>query len=190
MKSDPATVPTRVYTAGQTDAGWRSMSMLVRHVQRGGHPVAVTPTVELQAEEKQYGSFLADVSAYFSTKVDYSSSIFASGGLFFTGHSAEQTSEARAGWSDGERQAATVTSQRLLVGGTAYDFRSLIMIQPNPLDWSVNLYFQGAQPIMLRGPWVPWMTVVMCAELYGSPWPPGHAPEMDIPIKDMCENAQ
>jgi hypothetical protein len=160
-------MPTRVYPAGQTDAGWRS-------------------TVELQPEEKQYGSFLVDVSAYFSTKVDYSSSIFASGGLFFTEHSTE-TSD---GWRVGERQPAIVTSQRLLLGDTAYDFRSLILIQPNPLDWSVNLYFQGAQPIMLRGPWVPWMTVVMCAELYGSPWPPGQALDGDIPIKVMCENAQ
>jgi hypothetical protein len=162
------------------------MSMLVRHVQRGGHPVGVTPTIELQPEEKQYGSFLVDVSAYFSTKVDYSSSIFASGGLFFTEHSRET----RAGWRSGTRQAAVVTSQRLLLDDVAYDFRSLILVQPNPLDWSVNLYFQGAQPIMLRGPWVPWMTVVMCAELYGSPWPPGHVPDTDIPIKVMCENAQ
>jgi hypothetical protein len=184
--NSPSEVPTRAYNAEQTDAGWRSMSMLVRHVQRGGHPAAVAPTAELQTGEKQYGSFLVDVAAYFSTTVDYSSSIFASGGLFFTGHS----TETQAGWRYGERRAAIVTSQRLLLGVEAYDFRSLILIQPNPLDWSVNLYFQGAQPIMLRGPWVPWMTVVMCAELYGSPWPPGHTPELDIPIKVMCENAQ
>jgi hypothetical protein len=167
------------------------MSMLVRLVQRGGHPAAVTPTVALQPGEKQYGSFLVDTSAYFSTTVDYSSSIFASGGLFFTEHS----TETRAGWRDGDRQAAVVTSQRLLLGDAAYDFRSLIMVQPNPLDWSVNLYFQGAQPIMLRGPWVPWMTVVMCAELYGSPWPPGHVQEEEIPLqsrlsKVICQNVQ
>ena len=183
---DSSLVPARSFHAEQTDAGWRSMSMLVRHVQRGGHPAAVAPTAHLRAGEKQYGAFLVDVATYFSATVDYSSSIFASGGLFFTGPS----TETRAGWREGERRAAVVTSQRLLLDDFAYDFRSLIMIQPNPLDWSVNLYFQGAQPIMLRGPWVPWMTVVMCAELYGSPWPPGHAPELDIPIKVMCENAQ
>ena len=186
MNPTSSKAPARAYNAEQTDAGWRSMSMLVRHVQRGGHPVAVAPTAELRAGEKQYGSFPVDLSTYFSAEVDYSSSIFASGGLFFTEHSTE-TSE---GWRGGERVAAIVTSQRLLLGGTAYDFRSLILIQPNPLDWSVNLYFQGAQPIMLRGPWVPWMTVVMCAELYGSPWPLGHTHEVDIPIKVMCENAQ
>lgn len=168
------------------------MSMLVRLVQRGGHPAAVTPTIDLQPAEKEYGSFLADVSAYFSTKVDYSSSIFASGGLFFSGGAGTET---RAGWHPRGRKAVTITSQRLLVAGEAYDFRSLILVQPNPLDWSVNLYFQGAQPIMLRGPWVPWMTVVMSAELYGSAWPPGHVPagpvlEGGIPIKVMCENAQ
>ncbi|GAA3350198.1 hypothetical protein GCM10020358_75220 [Amorphoplanes nipponensis] len=186
MNSNPATAPARAYTAGQTDAGWRAMSMLARLVQRGGHPAAVTPTIELQPGEKQYGAFLVDVSAYFSTTVDYASSIFASGGLFFTGRS----TETRGGWRPGERQAATITSQRLVLGEVTYDFRSLILVQPNPLDWSVSLYFQGAQPIMLRGPWVPWMTVVMCAELYGSSWPPGHAAELDFPIKDMCENAQ
>jgi len=186
VKPDSSRVPTRAYHPEQTDAGWRSMSMLVRLVQRGGHPAAVAPTVDLRAGEKQYGSFLVDVATYFSTTVDYSSSIFASGGLFFTGSS----TETQAGWHDGERRPAIVTSQRLLLGDVEYDFRSLILIQPNPLDWSVNLYFQGAQPIMLRGPWVPWLTVVMCAELYGSPWPPGHASETDIPIKVMCENAQ
>jgi hypothetical protein len=179
-------VSTRVYNAEQTDAGWRSMSMLVRLVQRGGHPAAVAPTTELGSGEKQYGSFLVDVSDYFSAKVDYSSSIFASGGLFFT----EYSTEVQDGWRGDRRQAAVVTSQRLMLGETAHDFRSLILVQPNPLDWSVNLYFQGAQPIMLRGPWVPWMTVVMCAELYGSPWPPGHIPDVDVPIKVMCENAQ
>lgn len=180
-----------MFSKDQTDAGWRAMSMLLRLVQRGGHPAAVAPTIDLQASEKEYGSFLADVSAYFSTKVDYSSSIFASGGLFFSGGG----TETRAGWHPQGRKGVTVTSQRLLVADDAYDFRSLILVQPNPLDWSVNLYFQGAQPIMLRGPWVPWMTVVMCAELYGSPWPPGHVPAGhvpgdDIPIKVMCENAQ
>lgn len=162
-------MPARVYSTEQTDAGWRSMSMLVRHVQRGGHPAAVAPTIALQPGEKQYGSFLADVSAYFSAR-------------------------SQAGWRDGRRQAVIVTSQRLLLGETAYDFRSLILVQPNPLDWSVSLYFQGAEPIMLRGPWVPWTTVVMCTELYGSPWPPGHAAETEISAemslsKVMCENA-
>ncbi|MEV4638045.1 hypothetical protein AB0J80_11895 [Actinoplanes sp. NPDC049548] len=176
------------FTKDQTEAGWRSMSLLARLVQRGGHPAPVKPTVALGAGEKQYGAFLANMLAYYSADVDYSSGIFASGGFFFTSAS----SAPRSGWRLQGRQAVTLTSQRLVMRGSdgeqAYEFRSLILIQPNPLDWSVNLYFQGAQPMMLRGPWVPWMTVVMSAELYGSPWPPGHAPTMQMPVKALCEN--
>jgi hypothetical protein len=178
------------YTEDQTVAGWRSMSLLARFVQRGGHPAPVTPTLRLEPGEKQYGAFPADVSAYFSTDVDYSSSIFASGGFFFTGSSRES----RGGWRPQGRQAVTVTSQRLVLGEgdgeQAYEFRSLILIQPNPLDWSVNLYFQGAQPLMLRGPWIPWTTVVMSAELYGSPWPPGAVPDVEIPARTRYESAR
>lgn len=165
------------------------MALLARLVQRGGHPAPVTPTLALAAGEKQYGAFPADVSAYFSTDVDYSSSIFASGGFFFTGSSRED----RAGWRFQGRQAVTITSQRLVLGegddARAHEFRSLILIQPNPLDWSVNLYFQGAQPLMLRGPWIPWTTVVMSAELYGSPWPPGAVPDIEFPARTRYENA-
>jgi hypothetical protein len=164
------------------------MSQLARFVQHGGHPAAVAATVRLGAGEKEYGAFAADVSAYFSTDVDYSSSIFASGGFFFTGSS----SETRGGWRWQGRQGVTITSQRLILRDEglerAYEFRSLILIQPNPLDWSVNVYFQGAQPLMLRGPWIPWMTVVMSAELYGCPWPPGQVPA--IPARERYENAR
>ena len=187
MTSDPSYQTWR-HTKAQTDAGWHSMSLLARFVQRGGHPAPVTPTVRLGAGEKEYGAFPADVSAYFSTDVDYSSSIFASGGFFFTGSSAET----RGGWRFQGRQRVTITSQRLILGDEdverAYEYRSLILLQPNPLDWSVNVYFQGAQPIMLRGPWIPWMTVVMSAELYGCPWPPGQVP--GIPARAGYENAR
>ncbi|MEV8510627.1 hypothetical protein AB0368_38160 [Actinoplanes sp. NPDC051475] len=175
------------FTKDQTDAGWRSMSLLARFVQRGGHPAPVTPTIALSVGEKQYGAFPANALSYFSPEVDYSSSIFASGGFFFT----ESSTATRCGWRHEGRQTVTLTSQRLVLRGAdrahAYDFRTLILIQPNPLDWSVNLYFQGAQPMMLRGPWVPWMTVVMSAELYGSPWPPGPVPSTQMPIKALCE---
>ena len=187
MTSDPS-YQTWQYTKAQTDAGWQSMSLLARFVERGGHPAPVTPTVPLGPGEKEYGAFLAEVSAYFSTDVDYSSSIFASGGLFFTGSSAET----RGGWRSQGRQRVTITSQRLILAGRdgerAYEFRSLILVQPNPLDWSANVYFQGAQPLMLRGPWIPWMTVVMSAELYGCPWPPGQSPA--LAVTTSYENAR
>lgn len=147
------------------------MWLLARFVQRGGHPAAVAPTARLRSGEKQYGAFPVDTLTYSSDGV------YAGGGVFWSGGvgTANRQSADTAGWQSRGRLAATVTSERLILGdGTAYEFRDLIMVQPNPLDWSVNLYFQGTQPVMLRGPWIPWMTVVVCAELYGSPWPPGH----------------
>ncbi|MFI5496725.1 hypothetical protein [Actinoplanes sp. NPDC051859] len=181
------------FSKDQTDAGWRSMSLLARLVQRGGHPAAVAPTVALHPDEDEYGAFPVDRLAYFAADVDYTSGIFASGAYFFTSNGSATQGRTRAGWRRVGRQAATITSQRLVLRGDdgeqEYEFRDLIMIQPNPLDWSVNLYFQGAQPMMLRSPWVPWMTVVMSAELYGSPWPPGHIPDADLPIKALCEKA-
>jgi hypothetical protein len=176
VTSDPAPARFRVFTQDQTDAGWRSMSLLARFIQRGGHPAPVTPTVRLRSGEKQYGAFLVDVLSY------QSDGVFTGGGVFWRG----DATSAGPGWGHRGRDAATITSQRLILGADSYDFRDLVMVQPNPLEWSVNLYFQGHPPLMLSSPWVPWMTVVMCAELYGSPWPPGS----EIPITIMCENAR
>jgi hypothetical protein len=30
--------------------------------------------------------------------------------------------------------------------------------------------------MLLSGPWVPWLSVVICAELYGTAWPPVSVP--------------
>ncbi|MFI5938513.1 hypothetical protein [Actinoplanes sp. NPDC051494] len=166
----------RTFTPEQTDAGWRSMSLLARFVQRGGHPAPVMPTVALRPGEQQYGAFLADALTY------QADGVFTDNGLLWSGSGT--------GWQSHGRPAVTITSERLLVDGDGYEFRDLVMVRPNPLDWSVNLYFQGHPPLMLRGTWVPWMTVVMCAEVYGSPWPPGHVAGPDAPITVMCENTQ
>ncbi|AGL13690.1 hypothetical protein [Actinoplanes sp. N902-109] len=178
MTSDPASARLRVFTQDQTDAGWRSMSLLARFIQRGGHPAPVAPTIKLRSSEKQYGAFLTDLLTY------QSDGVFTGGGIFWRG----AATSAEPGWEHRGRHAATITNQRLIIEAddhrADYDFRDLIMVQPNPLEWSVNLYFQGHPPLMLSGPWVPWMTVVMCAELYGSPWPPGS----DTPVTAMCDN--
>ncbi|WP_305787853.1 hypothetical protein [Symbioplanes lichenis] len=201
------------------------MWLLARFVQRGGHPAAVAPTVELRAGEKQYGAFPADVLSYSSDGVYVGGGLFWGGGIGTAdeidegrsraGNKAKETAGKKTGkeaekprgtsddessaapttdedqWQPRDRQGVTVTSERLLLvdargGVEEHDFRDLILVQPNPLDWSVNLYFQGTQPIMLRSPWIPWMTVVLCAELYGSPWPPGQIPGSDLPATAVC----
>ncbi len=158
------------------------MWLLARFVQRGGHPAAVTPTARLRTGEKQYGAFPVDTLTYSSDGVYAAGGVFWGGDLGTAAGTGSADPTATSGWQSRGRLAATVTSERLLLSdGAEYEFRDLVMVQPNPLDWSVNLYFQGTQPVMLRGPWIPWMTVVLCAELYGSPWPPGHIPGSDLP---------
>jgi hypothetical protein len=39
-----------------------------------------------------------------------------------------------------------------------------------------------AEPVVLGGPWVPWMSVVICSELYGTAWPPDDTPA-DMPAQ-------
>jgi hypothetical protein len=70
------------------------------------------------------------------------------------------------------RRIAVITSQRLIVG----DEYALSEISDMRLDgWSVSLRVKE-QTLALSGPWVPWMSVVICAELYGTPAPPATIP--------------
>jgi hypothetical protein len=73
------------------------------------------------------------------------------------------------------RRVAVLTNQRLIVGHEEFPLRSISRINPVVDQWSVALDVRGrAGSIELSGPWVPWMGVVICAELYGTAWPPHH----------------
>jgi hypothetical protein len=73
------------------------------------------------------------------------------------------------------RRLAVITNQRLIVGAEEFALRSIARVRPEPAGWSVALVIRGrAAELVLDGPWVPWMSVVVCAELYASAWPPGH----------------
>jgi len=83
--------------------------------------------------------------------------------------------EKQYGWfpvvvDDGVRRIAVITSRRLIVGPDEYDISDL-SLTPIPGEWAVVV--RGAnRTVKLSGPWIPWMTVVVCAELYGTPGPP------------------
>ena len=73
------------------------------------------------------------------------------------------------------RRLAVITSRRLIVGAEEFTLPSIARVRPEPAGWSVALEIRGrAADLVLDGPWVPWMSVVICAELYASAWPPGH----------------
>lgn len=179
------------YEAEQAVAAWHSMTQLIAHVQNGGAPARIAPTIMCRPGEEQYGTLPVDAQIYCGADVEYSSSMFAAGGLFFTAAtlaasaavnaSNKRKAEAasRPQWRPWGRFPAIVTNQRLLLmteQWSTYEYGALIMIEPNPANYSVALHFEGAYPIMLRGPWMPWATVAICATLFGKPWPPGYNP--------------
>lgn len=80
------------------------------------------------------------------------------------------------------RRLAVVTSQRLVVGTEEYPLRSVAGLRPRPDEWALTVDVRGGRgPVEISGPWVPWLGVVLCAELYGAAWPPGYAPVIPAP---------
>jgi hypothetical protein len=70
------------------------------------------------------------------------------------------------------RQVAVITNLRLIVGEDI-PLWAITRIQPISGEWSVALDIRNRdEPLVLGGPWVPWMSVVICAELYGTATPP------------------
>lgn len=70
-----------------------------------------------------------------------------------------------------ERRIAVITNLRLIVG-EEFALWQFTAVRAVPGEWSVALEVRGrATPLVLSGPWVPWMSVVLCSELYGTAWP-------------------
>lgn len=164
------------------------MTMLIAHVENGGKPEGIAPTILCRAGEEQYGAFPVNTQIHCGMDVEYSTGMMAGGGLLFTAASLAASSAINANnrrkaqaaakpqWRPWGQFPAIVTNQRLLLmteQWSSYEFRRLVMIEPDPLHWSLRLDFEDAYPMMLHGPWVPWATVAICASLFARPWPPG-----------------
>lgn len=106
-----------------------------------------------------------------------------------------RAAEKQYGWlpvtvNGGERRIAVVTNLRLIVG-EEIPLWAITRITPGAGPWSVVLHIRGRrEPIVLSGPWVPWMSVVVCTELYGSAWPPAFAPVAAVPAPAYGEGTQ
>jgi hypothetical protein len=73
------------------------------------------------------------------------------------------------------RRVAVITNLRLIVGEEV-PLWAITRIRPVHGEWSVAFETRRREPLLLSGPWVPWLSVVICAELYGSAWPPAVIP--------------
>jgi hypothetical protein len=75
------------------------------------------------------------------------------------------------------RRVVVITNLRLIVGDTEIPLWAIRKIQPIVGEWSVAFDVRGRdEPLVLSGPWVPWLSIVICAELYGTEWPPAMVP--------------
>ncbi|WP_143235333.1 hypothetical protein [Paractinoplanes atraurantiacus] len=92
-----------------------------------------------------------------------------------------RAAEKQYGWLPvriGDRQQiAVITNLRLILAETEVPLWAITRIRPGDAPFAVALEIIGREePLVLSGPWVPWMSVVICAELYGTAWPPAYAP--------------
>jgi hypothetical protein len=81
----------------------------------------------------------------------------------------------------GGRRLAVVTSRRLLLGDESFALRAVTGLRPRPDEWALTLDVRGHGTVEVVGPWVPWLGVVLCAEIYAAAWPPGYAPMIPAP---------
>jgi len=176
----------------EAQAAWYAAFQLADQVARGGLPQATRPTVLLRPGEVQHGQLTVNLSSYFSMDVEYTTGYVWGGGLLSSavGLAASAASNAaaksraqrmaQAQWRSLGQNTAVITNQRLLVTleyqWHPYELDTLIAVQPDLHRWSVVLNFDGVPPMMLAGPWTPWLVVVISASLYRQPWPPGFMP--------------
>ncbi|BEL10448.1 hypothetical protein Q0Z83_086390 [Actinoplanes sichuanensis] len=81
----------------------------------------------------------------------------------------------------GDRRLAVVTNRRLLLGDESFALRTVTGLRPRPDEWALALDVRGHGTMEVIGPWVPWLGVVLCAEIYGAAWPPGYARMIPAP---------
>ncbi|GAB3981851.1 hypothetical protein [Plantactinospora veratri] len=181
--------------AFEAQRGWAAMNALVEMVNRGNRPRPIRPTIMTRPGESQFAALTVDVSIFHGMDVEYTTGGYGfHGGLLFVAagmavgaasdarkrRRAEE--QARPQWRFMGRAPAVVTDQRLLVmidnKWNSLHLGSLVSIHPDLRSWALVMQFEGAPPLMLRGPWVPWLTVLISAVMFGQPFPPGCQPPM------------
>jgi hypothetical protein len=173
----------------ESEAAWRAAFQLADLVRQGGRPPAAPPSIMLRAGEVQHGSPVLDCSTFIAMDVEYTTGYVWGGGLIGTavglGVSAAANAaaksraerKARAQWRPLGPLPVVVTNQRVLLliqhRWNSFEYGEIVAIQLDVPQWTLVLTFEGAPPVMLRGPWAPWTGVVIAASTLGQPWPPG-----------------
>jgi hypothetical protein len=170
-------------------AAWQAAFRLAAHLESGQSIPPMPPSMMLRVGEVQYGVARFSAMTYSGMDVEYNTRYVWGGGLFLSGltlaasAAANANSKARAQnlsrpqWRSRGPVDVTVTSQRIAIQSGAtwsyLDLNELLNIQVDVGRWSVFPTFDGQDPLLLQGPWAPWLGVVMSWVASGNPWPPG-----------------
>jgi hypothetical protein len=170
-------------------AAWHAAFTLAAHVGSGNAIPPMPPTMMLHAGEVQHGVVSLSMMVYSGMDVEYNTGYVWGGGLILSSLSlaasaaknasakARAENLARPQWRSLGPAQVTVTSQRVALqrGATwsSLDLYSLANVQVDLAHWTIYPTFQGEDPILLQGPWAPWLAVVMSSVVSGNPWPPG-----------------
>jgi len=166
--------------------GWRSATKLFAGLQAGQAltPLPYSSGLLLNADEIEYAAADAEFHRYYGTEGgSYVHSTLLMGGPWMmvatgvasaVGNRSRRTAaefEAMARWRPGGRTRAVLTSARLLISAEgqwmSYYFGAILEIQPDPAHYAMVLAFEGAPPLSLRGPWVPYLSVALLYLLHG-----------------------
>lgn len=171
------------------ETAWQMAIALAHHVQSGGTPSVQPPSIMLAHGEVQHGQMPFEMWRFFGMDVSYSTNYLWLGGPLLgaatlaasaaanASRKARAEAQARAQWRPFGPTPAIVTNHRLLqlYQGQWLSFHhdALIEVRPDPRNWTVVLMYEGTDAMMLRGPWVPWLCVLIFALRHGTPWQPG-----------------
>ncbi len=147
------------------------------------------PSMMLRMGEIQHGVASLNLMVFSGMDVEYTTGYTWGGGLIMSGITMAASAAANASaksraqnlarpqWRPLGMSQITVTSQRMAIQRGAMwsslDLYSLVNIQVDLSRWTIYPTFQNEDPMLLQGPWAPWLAVVMSSVVSGNPWPPG-----------------
>jgi hypothetical protein len=164
---------------------------LYERVVAGGALQSVQTSLLLNPGEVPYADLVLEYARYYAMTVPYGTQrtlLFGSAPLFAAGllldaaanGAAKRQAAAAAAtqWRDIHLTRIALTNQRILalVEGTWLVFwhSAMLDVWPDPQHWAWFAAYNGSEPLRLRGPWAPWLSVVVGAIVCGREWLAGH----------------
>lgn len=166
-------------------AGLASAGRLFHHLVTGGalHPLPAT-TLLLDADEPVYSDCPLEYSRYYGMNVRYSQTSMVAIGpptlmlgayaVNAVGNAAARRraeEQSRPQWREFAIARVALTDRRFLVsaGGRWRSFwvDGVLELLPYPEAFNLIMSYPDSEPLMLRGPGVPWMSVAFASLLYG-----------------------